>query len=207
MNTVAFPVLLGTKLIQQQEKKIYYPFVYGLPNKFVEYQINQEIYNMVNMLMEEQYNVQDTPEFVEMLGTYEIKTNERNILSILFSNYAIFYQAAHGLTLMKSLTIDVETGEVYQLEDLFKNGSNYVDILSTKVKEQINERDIPVFEPFTEIDPNQDFYIADKSLVLYFQLYELTPYAYGFPMFPISVYELENIITENGPLGRMATNF
>ena len=76
MNTVAFPVLLGTKLIQQQEKKIYYPFVYGLPNKFVEYQINQEIYNMVNMLMEEQYNVQDTPEFVEMLGTYEIKTNE-----------------------------------------------------------------------------------------------------------------------------------
>src|SRR5690625_2499319 len=206
MNTVAFPVLLGTKLIQQQEKKIYYPFVYGLPNKFVEYQINQEIYNMVNMLMEEQYNVQDTPEFAEMLGTYEIKTNERNILSILFSNYAIFYQAAHGLTLMKSLTIDVETGEVYQLEDLFKNGSNYVDILSTKVKEQINERDIPVFEPFNEIDPNQDFYIADKSLVLYFQLYELTPYYIGLPMFPISVFAIQDIVDENGPLGRMATN-
>lgn len=206
MNTVAFPVLLGTKLFQQQEKKIYYPFVYGLQNQLVEHKINQEILTIVNMLIEEQYSAQNTTKFVEMLGTYEIKTNERNILSINFSNYAIFYQAAHGLTLMKSLTIDVETGEVYQLADLFIAGSDYIEVLSTKVKEQIHERNIILLEPFTQISPDQDFYIADKSLVLYFQLYELTAYVYGFPMFPISVYELENIIREDGPLGRMATN-
>ncbi|MEI3612146.1 DUF3298 and DUF4163 domain-containing protein [Pseudogracilibacillus sp. SO30301A] len=206
MNTVAFPILLGTKRFQQQEKKIYYPFVYGLQNQLVEQKINQEILTIVNMLIEEQYRTQNTTEFVEMLGTYEIKTNERNILSINFSNYAIFYQAAHGLTLMKSLTIDVETGEVFQLADLFIAGSDYVEVLSIKVKEQIHERNITLLEPFTQISPNQDFYIADKSLVLYFQLYELTAYVYGFPMFPISVYELKNIIRENGPLGRMATN-
>ena len=34
-------------------------------------------------------------------------------------------------------------------------------------------------------------------------LYELTPSVYGFPMFPISVYDIQDIIDENGPLGRL----
>ena len=48
--------------------------------------------------------------------------------------------------------------------------------------------------------------MADKALVIYFQLYDITPYVFGFPMFPISVYEIQDIIDENGPLGRMAVN-
>ncbi|WP_337445661.1 RsiV family protein [Ornithinibacillus scapharcae] len=70
----------------------------------------------------------------------------------------------------------------------------------------MKQRDIQLIEDFTEISPNQDFYIADKSLVIYFQLYEITPYVYGFPMFPISVYQIQDIIREDGPLGRMAEN-
>ena len=56
---------------------------------------------------------------------------------------------------------------------------------------------------FTTIKPDQDYYIADKALVIYFQLYDLVPYAWGFPMFPISVYDIQDIIDENGPLGKM----
>ncbi|WP_342669952.1 hypothetical protein [Pseudobacillus wudalianchiensis] len=41
---------------------------------------------------------------------------------------------------------------------------------------------------------------------MYFQLYEITPYVFGFPMFLISVYNLQDIIDENGLLGRMAAN-
>jgi hypothetical protein len=74
------------------------------------------------------------------------------------------------------------------------------------MKEQIVERKIQLITDFTVIKPNQDYYIADKSLVIYFQLYEITPYVYGFPMFPISVYDIQNIIDEMGPLGRMAEN-
>jgi hypothetical protein len=57
--------------------------------------------------------------------------------------------------------------------------------------------------PFKGISPEQDYYIADKALVLFFQLYELTAYAYGFPYFPISIYDLQTIIDEQGPLGKM----
>ena len=122
------------------------------------------------------------------------------------SNYVYHYHAAHGMTVIKSLTFDLQKGKQAALKDLFKPGSDYVKRISDLIAVQIKERDIPLLVDFTAIKPDQDFYIADKALVVYFQLYEITPYAYGFPMFPISVYDLQDIIDENGPLGRMAVN-
>jgi hypothetical protein len=92
------------------------------------------------------------------------------------------------------------------LRDLFKPGSNYVERLSAIVAAQIKARNIETLFGFTSIKPNQDFYIADKTLVIYFQLYDITLYVFGFPMFPISVYEIQDIINEEGPLARMALN-
>lgn len=206
MNNQVLPVSIRTMIMEQQGTMIYYPQVMGLPNANVEQTINQTIVQLTQMLIQQQYQQQGTNNFTEMIGLFEIKTNERSILSLSLSNYAFAYQHAHGLTLMKSLTFDVQTGKRYQLKDLFKPGSNYVEILSDHVKEQIKDRDIQLLDGFSEISPDQDFYIADKSLVLYFQLYEITPYYVGFPMFPISVFALQDIIDENGPLGRMATS-
>lgn len=206
MYNMTKPVEIRTGLIHQQEMTIYYPIIHGLQNGLIQHKINREIFDIVNTLIKLQYQEQDTTSFAEMLGTFEIKTNERGILSITFSNYAIFPYAAHGLTFMKSLTVDIMSGKIYQLKDLFKEDSNYVEVLSTIIARQIKERQITTLEPFTSIRPDQDFYIADKSLVIYFQQYELAAYVYGLPMFPISVFELENIMAENGPLARMATN-
>jgi len=123
-------------------------------------------------------------------------------LSLALINYA-FSGGAHGLTIMRSLTFDVVSGKSYQLKELFKKDSDYVKVLSEIVGVQIKERDLPLLEEYNGIKPDQDYYIADKCLVLYYQLYELVPYAYGFPYFPISVYEIQDIIDEDGPLGRM----
>lgn len=206
MNNITLPIMIQTKVIQQQGMTIYYPVVYGLPNKYVQDKINNDIFSMVDFLIQEQYRRQDTANFTEMIGTYEIKTNERNILSLSFSNYAMVPFAAHGLTLMKSLTFNVESGNTYQLQDLFTSNSNYIQILSSNIEKQISERNIQTLEPFTTIHPDQDFYIADKVLVIYFQLYEITTYYIGFPMFPISIFELKDIMAEDGPLAKMATN-
>lgn len=77
-----------------------------------------------------------------------------------------------------------------------------------KVLEKLGQGSVllQLIHDFTVIQANQDFYIADKVLVVYFQLYETTPYAFGFPMFPISVFNIQDIIGENGPLGQMAVN-
>ncbi|WP_344912426.1 DUF3298 and DUF4163 domain-containing protein [Amphibacillus indicireducens] len=171
-------------------------------NQRLENLINQAIVDQTQELIDKQTdNMPTTVE--EMIGLYELKNNQRQVLSLSLSNYTYHYQAAHGMTFIKSLTFDLKNEQLCQLQDLFKPGSDYVEKLSNLIKQQIKQRDIPTLTEFQAIKPNQDFYIADKTVVIYFQLYEMTPYVYGFPMFPISVYDIQEIIDENGPLGRM----
>jgi len=195
-----FPVCINTMKITMPRLDVYYPVVAGLKNTNVQKKINNTILNLAYELIKDQ-GYYENPE-TNITGYYEIKTNERGILSLALNNFA-FSGGAHGMTIMKSLTFDVETGKQYCLNDLFKPGSNYIDVLSQIIKKQIKERDIPLLTEFNRIRPDQDFYIADKTLVIYFQLYELTAYAYGMPQFPISVYEIQDIINEDGPLGEL----
>ncbi|MFA8437693.1 DUF3298 domain-containing protein [Pueribacillus sp. YX66] len=203
---ITFPVDVRTLKISNAPKKVvYYPQVINMRNLKLQQFVNQTIVAHTQQLINLQ--VEEMPSQVEeMIGTYEIKNNQRKVLSLSLSNYTYHYYAAHGMTYIKSLTFDLKKGKLCELKDLFKLGSNYVDRLSTLIQKQIKQRDIQTLGDFTAIKPNQDFYIADKALVIYFQLYEITPYVFGFPMFPISVYELQDIIDEGGPLGRMAMN-
>lgn len=208
MATIALPVSIQTKVFHEENTQIYYPQVYGLNNPNVEQRINRSIVELVNALIKLQYDEQQVSEFEQMIGTYEIKANERNILSLTLSNYAYAPYHAHGLTFMKSLTFDVRTGRNYSLVELFRPNNNYIQVLSREVQNQIEERQIDVFDNggFTKISPNQDFYVTDQVLVLYFQPYEITPGYVGFPLFPIPIYKLVDIIDENGPLGALLGN-
>ncbi|RBP88393.1 uncharacterized protein DUF4163 [Cytobacillus firmus] len=203
---INFPVGIKTMTIRTGPTKVvYYPRVTGMQNKQLQHVINSTIVRENQQLINEQTGNMDTT-VVDLYGYYEIKSNQRDVLSLSLSNYVYHYHAAHGMTVIKSLTFDLQKGKQVSLKDLFKPGSNYVKRLSELISVQIKQRDIPLLVDFKGIRPDQDFYIADKALIIYFQLYEITPYAYGFPMFPISVYALQDIIDENGPLGRMAVN-
>ena len=206
MNTQILPVSLQTNHVKEGPKDIYFPQVIHLKDKHVERKINQAIVHLLHSLINWQKEQQGTNEFTEIIGQYEIKTNERHILSLNLINYAYAEGFAHGLTVIKSLTFDTTTGETYELSDLFAPNSDYIKVLSHKVAEQIKERDIPLLNTFTHIQPNQDFYLADKALVLYFQLYEITPYYIGLPMFPVSIYDLEGIAKKDGLLTRLMAN-
>lgn len=203
LGNVTLPVVVRTRIEKEGEAVFYIPEIMGHWNPYVEREINWFMYEATRELAARQYTEQSVEKFSEMIGTFEIKTNERNVLSVTFTNYAYAEGFAHGLTLMDSLTFDIVTGKRYKLADLFKPGADYERILTKLVNKQVEEREIPVFEKPVAVAKNQAFYIADKSLVVYYQLYEITPHYYGFPQFPISVYALEAIVKEDGPLGRM----
>lgn len=195
------PVPVMSYQITQPRLKFIYPQVYGLPNPMVERKINQTIFQLVQRLIAESgyYEIPD----VDVTGTYEIKTNELGVLSLSIIIYW-YSGGAHGMTVIKSLTFDVATGRDYSLSELFKPGSDYIRVISDQVRQQIRERQIDLFEePFKSIRPDQDYYIADKALVVYFQLYEIAAYVFGILYFPISVYSLQDIVDENSPLGKM----
>ncbi|HHT62112.1 MAG: DUF3298 and DUF4163 domain-containing protein [Bacillota bacterium] len=203
-NLTKLPVQIKTVHLINHRLDSFYPIIGGISDKEVQRKINKTIIRTVYALMQEQgYFDNDS---TTVTASYEIKNNQGGILSLSLINYA-FSGGAHGLTLIRSLTFNTETGTLYSLKDLFKPDADYVARLSELVRGQIRERNIPLLVDFTQIRPDQDFYIADKSLVLYFQLYELSAYAYGFPYFPISVYEIQDIIDEDGPLGKMLGSF
>ncbi|WP_160723692.1 DUF3298 and DUF4163 domain-containing protein [Bacillus sp. USDA818B3_A] len=191
---ISLPVDIKSYTIRRGSKmEVFYPLVLNLQDKRLERNLNQTIVHQVQALIDKEAG--DMPStIVEMLGSYEIKNNQRDVLSLTLSNYAYHDHAAHGMTYLKGLTFDLRNKKLCKLEDLFKAGSDYIKKLSNMVHEQIKQRDIPILGSFTQIKPDQDFYVADKALVIYFQLYDITPYAFGFPMFPISVYEIWDII-------------
>lgn len=206
MSLIKNPVQVITQRMASanQRLKIDYPVIVGMVNTAAQQQMNTAIRGVVNRLIIDQGYYQNHQTTVR--GWYELKNNQRGILSLNIINNAYTQGAAHGLTVIKSLTLDIETGKAYTLAELFKPGSNYVKVLSDMIRRQIKARDIILLDEFKQIRPDQDFYIADKCLVIYFQLYELTAYAFGFPMFPISVYEIQSIIRDDGPLGVMAAH-
>lgn len=198
------PVSIETRTLIQPRLNVMYPVVTGMGQIEIQNRINETILATVCRLIQDQ-GYYDNP-MTEITGSYELKTNERGVLSLSLINYA-FAGGAHGSTLVKSLTVDTTTGHFYTLAELFKPGSNYRHKLSGIIRRQIQKRDIPLLTPFKGIRPDQDYYLADKALVIYFQQYELTAYAYGFPCFPITLYQIPNLIPENGILERLAYCF
>lgn len=135
-------------------------------------------------------------------GSFEIKNNQRGILSLSLTGLAEF-GGAHPMTIVKSLTMDTSTGESFGLNALFLPNSQYIEKINAEIKRQIKARNIPIIDAFSSITPEQDYYVSDKMLVIYYQLYDLSPYAAGFPFFPIPITMLEDEIPEDGLLSRL----
>lgn len=197
MYDAQVPIEIRVQHIVRPRLDVAYPVVTGLANPTAQLRINSALYYLANQIITDQGYYQNPR--TESTGYFEVKTNERDILSISLINDA-YSGGVHGLRIIKSLTTNVNTGKIYKLKDLFKSDADYVRVLTDKVKRQISDRGIYLLGQFVSIRPDQDFYIADKALVIYFQLYEITPYAFGFPYFPISIYELKGIMDDMGPL-------
>ncbi len=202
MSVIPLPVRTRTMYLKKPNLEVYYPIVEGLNNKMIEQKINDQIFYNVNDLIHKQGYPADPD--IEVMGSYEIKTNERNILSIIIINYA-YFGGAHGYTIIKPLTFDMTTGNVVALKNLFKEDSAYVEELSSIIKEQIEQRHLYTLGDFKEISSEQEYYLADKSLIVFFQLYQLVPYAQGFPFFPISLYDIRDLNSEQSILRRLLT--
>jgi hypothetical protein len=197
------PVVIQTVKATFPKAELYMPHISGGRSEAADKRINRKIHGEVQLLVNSQGSLEDPR--AQMLGYYEQKNNQKDYLSLSIYNYA-YTGGAHGNTLQHSLTFKQSTGQTYTLQQLFKPGADYVARISAIVSRQIKARSIDTLEPFKAIRPDQDYYVADRSLVIYFQLYELAAYVFGFLYFPISVYELQDIINEDGPLGVMLVN-
>lgn len=128
---------------------------------------------------------------------YYVYENHDNILSITVL-YCQYTGGAHGIYNKKPYNIDLKTGKDIALKDVFKPGVNYKDIVNKEIKKQIDlknkEKDAIQIKGFNGISENQDFYMNNGQIVVYFQPYDIAPYAAGIQEFSISLDEFKTMV-------------
>lgn len=127
---------------------------------------------------------------------YTIKYNRNNIICVFLEIYT-YAGGAHPMTYHETYTFDLATGQQLQLKDLFTPGYDYMAVINPIIKQGFAGNDMYLLTPFETIRPDGDFYITTDSLIIYFQLYEYTPYVYGFPEFTIPYGELQEHLKFN----------
>ncbi len=140
---------------------------------------------------------------VEAVSSYKTTVNMRGILSLRFEDYYYPEMAAHGVTGVSSVTLNLKTGHEYEFYQLFCKGSNYQAILNQIIQAQIVAEQIPLLKPFAGVGPDEDYYLTPDSLVIYYQPYEYTPGAYGVLEFTIPYSQITGIIDSDGAIGRI----
>jgi hypothetical protein len=124
---------------------------------------------------------------------YEVRYNRKNLLSITVMYYQ-YTGGAHGLEVQKAYNFNLETGKQLELSDLFPRDFNYREIIGEEVLNYMKTHPGDFF-PFDESSiketaADKPFYIEDGNLVIYYDLYEIAPYAAGIPEFRIPFSKL-----------------
>ncbi|WP_434799768.1 DUF3298 and DUF4163 domain-containing protein [Terrisporobacter vanillatitrophus] len=133
-------------------------------------------------------------------ASYEVKKNTGNATSILIEYYK-YSGGAHGYYEYVPYNIDLRNGDNLTLKDIFKTDVDYKEIIDKEIENQIKElgkkdKDLDKVYDFYGIKENQKFYLEDEKIVIYFDLYDIAPYAAGIPQFPIIVDNIKNQIKE-----------
>ena len=165
-------------------------------------QVNEDVQAYIDTLIkrfEEDENV-----VLGMDAVYETVTDTEDWFALKIT---VDEMAASGYEYSRYYNIDKETGAVVELKDLFKEGSDYVSVLSELVMSQMREQmaaDESVIyfidseyegDSFTSIDPEQNFYMdADGNLVLSFDEYTVAPGYMGVVSFTIDRSQIEDIL-------------
>jgi hypothetical protein len=176
---------------------VYYPQLAGLGSETVQNNINVQL----KTLSEVKPIADQLPLDYSYSGDFSVEFFKKSLLVLELNGYQYYFGAAHGMPSLVYPNINLESGQFYELKDLFKPDSDYVKILSDIIAQQIkNDPQYNYIFPdeYKGISENQPFYIKEDALYIYFTPYEIAAYAAGFPTFRIPYTEIISIIDKEG---------
>lgn len=121
-------------------------------------------------------------------------------ISYMINNYN-FMGGAHPNGYTRYLNFNPSTGEILDLDDIFKKGfeKKLNKIIEQKLR---NAFDLSPSSPLTEIlfenkiEHNGNFTIADHGIVFLYNRYEIAPYVFGEIVLEIPYEEINDILKE-----------
>ncbi|MBU5483581.1 DUF4163 domain-containing protein [Clostridium sp. MSJ-11] len=204
-KTIENNVKISTKELKESNDlinvDIKIPVISLLNNKDIETKLNKEIEKEILDLKEDikksALKSKEEGTLMNPYGlsvNYEVHYNKNNLLSLTISYYS-YTGGAHGMSSKKTFNIDTKTGINASLKDLFNPGEDYKEIINTVIREKIQENPSEYYEEisryFKGILQDQPFYIVEDNIVIYFEPYEIAPYAGGFKEFKMPFKSFE----------------
>ncbi|MCQ6561305.1 PdaC/SigV domain-containing protein [Paenibacillus mendelii] len=123
----------------------------------------------------------------EFIQNYVVTFNREGVLSIVIDQYS-YTGGAHGGTFREGLTFSLKNGKRLELGDLLKAAPNYKQTLDRLLKERTKKEDFAIDSAGLKDKP--DFYVKEGGLAIFYQQYEIAPYAAGFPTYTFNFGEL-----------------
>ncbi|MNC01425.1 hypothetical protein D3C75_487730 [compost metagenome] len=169
-----------------------YPQVSGLANADAQKKINdmikQQVLSYAADAEKQIANKSEDDRPYEFQGGYVVTYNKDGVLSLVTEQYG-YTGGAHGMTYRNAFTFSLKDGKRLLIGDLLKANPNYKKELNAKLAKQIKAEG-GYLGGFTGLNSEKYFYLKDGKLVVFFQLYEYTAYASGFPQFTFTFKEL-----------------
>lgn len=156
---------INKKRLRLRKISVFYPSISG-SNKDVVTNINNSIMNSEVELLKIQFLKNGKARLDKLFETYEIMLNQEGMLSIFFSVYTHAQKTDFGTKAYSSLTLNTQTGKIYNFNDIFDPNTDYMNFIN-KIAEDCTGRRI-------SIDKNQKYYLTPDDLVLYYDINGLT---------------------------------
>jgi hypothetical protein len=190
----------GMKYKPNKYVLVSYPRIEGLKDSQIETKINEEIENIFTQYRKELK--EEDALSVEVDYSIDLRNN---LLTVVMTGYDYSFGATHGMPLMEYNYININTGEFYQLKDLFKEDSDYTSKINELINIEINKRieedeDSFFSDAFTGIKEEHNFILLEDSIIIYFYPYDIAPYGEGFPEFAIQLGDIMELINTDGEL-------
>ena len=200
IETQRNPAAENRRIIAEDDKlltNIQYPY-FSLAEKTAADKINEVVIADVKAARQEaqdnlqEYGSYQSPNKCETYFNYKITCQKGDILSLVLFDYQ-YYGGAHGITRQISHTFDIKTGREYDLADLMEGGSGYEGYINDFIRQDIVKEGLEDAQlvKFESIADDQNYYLSNKGLVIYFQQYEYFPYAAGIPEYNLPYDGLE----------------
>lgn len=223
------PVLIETKKITKDDKYIksivnipvikrIKSYEEGMAYREIKDNLNDKIKTDILTFSDEMYELSkngmgsdfDRPSICNV--TFEEAYNKGRLLSLYTRNY-MYTGGAHGEERDIAYNVDLKTGEILSIKDLFKDNIEYKKLINDQINmdiKRIQEKTRAEYEKkgqklddmylpyrsFKGINDNQNFYLKDDTLVIYFDVYEIASYASGIVKFPIKITHLGDSIKD-----------
>lgn len=122
----------------------------------------------------------------------KITYNDNCTISLYYDEY-VYMGGAHGVTFRTSDTWDIQDASYIRLEDIVRFEYREFDyirhLIIDRVKQLVGSDDFIYFEGFEENIScqfyHENFYLVPEGVKIYYQQYDIAPYAAGIPEFLI----------------------